>query len=238
MSTVPIAVWKCQCGLAFLHPVPTADQLPEQGDWWSHGRQRFRRRRSFKKFWKKFRMAIVGTGKQRLIRATRKAMPNGRFLDVGCGKGRIFDDARKYYEYVGLEPSAAGAQLARERGIEVIQNTLEEAEIEPGSFDVVLLDSVIEHVPNPVSFLKRVNAVLKKGGVVVVLTPKLNGPAHFMHGAGWNGFRHGYHTFLFTGDTLERCLLAAGFAVLQSPRRDRLMDDILILWGKKISEVA
>jgi hypothetical protein len=69
--------------------------------------------------------------------------------------------------------------------------------------------------------------------VVVVKTPKFGGPAYRMHGAGWNGFRHGYHTFLFDGATLSRCLTAAGFDVLDRPRRDRAFDDILVLWARK-----
>jgi hypothetical protein len=59
-----------------------------------------------------------------------------------------------------------------------------------------------------------------------------------MHGRGWNGFRHGYHTYLFTGETLTRTLEAAGFEVLSSPRRCRPLDDILILWGRKVRSVA
>ena len=47
------------------------------------------------------------------------------------------------------------------------------------------------------------------------------------------GFRHGWHTFLFTGQTLGRCLEVAGFEVLDRPRRAGLLDDILILWGRK-----
>ena len=42
------------------------------------------------------------------------------------------------------------------------------------------------------------------------------------------------HTFLFTGAVLGRALEAAGFEVLKSPRRDRPLDDILILWGRKV----
>ena len=70
--------------------------------------------------------------------------------------------------------------------------------------------------------------------MVVMNTPKFNGPSYRWHRAGWNGFRHGYHTFLFTGVTLGRYLQKTGFRVLRHPRRDRILDDILILAGGKV----
>jgi SAM-dependent methyltransferase len=237
-AAIPFAVWLCECGLVFLHPVPTAGQLPDRGDWWSANRKEFRRRRWFKKRWGKVRQMLIGTAKDRLLAATRKVMPSGRLLDVGCGDGKMMRLAGASYQCVGLEPSAAAAAIVRERGFSVIENTLEDAPIEPGSFDVVLMDSIIEHVHSPMLVLAKVNRILRVGGVVVLLTPKFGGPAYRMHKAGWNGFRHGYHTFLFTGETLGRYLEQNGFEVLRRPRRDRMLDDILILWGRKTRELA
>jgi SAM-dependent methyltransferase len=236
MATILIAVWQCRCGFTFLHPVPTSNQLPDSGDWWSPLRRQPSRRPGFKNRWRKIRHAMIGTSKQRLIWATRKAVPNGRLLDVGCGNGETLKIASEFYDCFGLEPSSQAAASARARGFPIIESTLEEAEMVAGSFDVVLLDSVIEHVNSPHAFLKKVNRILRIGGVVALLTPKLNGPAHFFHGAAWNGFRHGYHTFLFTGKTLGQCLRDTGFEVLRRPRRDRWLDDILILWGRKLHD--
>ena len=74
------------------------------------------------------------------------------------------------------------------------------------------------------------------GGVIALKTPKFGGPAYRMHGPRWNGFRHGYHKYLFSGPTLARTLRAGGFEVLKHPRRERILDDVLILWGRKTEE--
>jgi SAM-dependent methyltransferase len=238
-SSVPISVWECaNCQLVTLHPVPTAEELPDEGDWWSPRRKDFRRRRWFKERWEKVRLAMFGDPRDRIVWATRRAMPQGRLLDVGCGKGELMVPASKTYECVGLEPSPIAADYVRELGFEVIQATFEDAEVEPGSFDVVTLDSVIEHVRSPVAVLKKINRILAPGGVVVMKTPKFGGLSYRRHGSAWNGFRHGYHTFLFTGDSLGGCMEAAGFEVLRRPKRDRMLDDILLLWGKKVAEVS
>lgn len=78
----------------------------------------------------------------------------------------------------------------------------------------------------------KANHVLRPGGVIVLTTPKFGGSAYRMHRSAWHGFRHGYHTVLFSGKTLGACLEASGFEFLQRPKRDRLLDDVLILWGK------
>lgn len=238
-ATIPISVWQCQqCQLVFLHPVPTEAQLPDEGDWWSPKRLKFRRNRTFKKIWERTRRAILGSPQSRLIRATHKAVSQGKLLDVGCGHGALMDAGSKYYECVGVEPSPIATESVRRRGFEVIQATFEDADLPRGAFDVVTMDSVVEHVDSAVGVLKKTNAALRMGGVVMMKTPKFGGPAYSRHGEGWNGFRHGYHTFLFTGATLGGCMEKAGFEVLQSPKRDRMLDDILVLWGKKVREVA
>lgn len=237
-ASIPIAVWQCQdCTLVILHPVPTAAQLPDEGDWWSHERRRFSRRRWFKAPWKRLRHSLVGGPNYRLIKATRKALPAGRLLDVGCGCGELMTEARRYYECVGIEPSHAAVETARAAGLTVHEGTFESVAVEPGSFDVVTLDAVIEHVASPAQVLAKVNAALRMQGVVVLTTPKFGGPAYRRHGGAWNGFRHGYHTYLFSGTTLGRFLEKAGFDVLDRPQRDRPLDDKLMLWGRKVREV-
>ena len=237
-AQIPITIWKCSCGLAFLHPVPRPEELPDKGEWWSRKRKQFRRRSAFKQRWQAIRHAITGTGKDRLLSSTREAAPHGRFLDVGCGGGRMLEMASQFYEVTGLEPSPIAAERARERGFEVAEETLEETTLPRDSFDVVLLDSVIEHVASPRLALQKTHSLLAPGGVVVLLTPKFEGPSSRMHGRAWNGFRHGYHTYLFTGKTLGRYLEETGFDVLRHPQRDRMLDDILILWGRKRASAA
>ncbi len=237
-ASVPIAVYKCRgCELVMLHPVPTADQLPAQGEWWTSERKWYRRRRWLKNIWEPIRFAIFGTKQSRLVRQTRRVVPSGKLLDVGCGLGELMEVAKKHYACVGLDPSPVSAQKIREMGFPIIESTFEEADIPQGEFDVVTMDSVVEHVHSPTEVLQRVNAALRIGGVVFINVPKFGGPAYKRHGQAWNGFRHGYHTFLYTGETLGKLLEKAGFEVQSSPRRDRMFDDILTLWGKKVRDV-
>ena len=238
-ASIPIAVWQCRaCELVILHPVPTAEQLPAEGEWWTSQRKWHRRRRWLKQIWEPIRHKLTGTPQTRIIRSTRKVIKEGRLLDVGCGMGKLMQAGSKYYDCVGLDPSPVSAKQIRDLGFPIVEATLEDADLEPGSFDIVAMESVLEHVHEPTNVLTKINSLLRVGGVVFVNVPKFDGPAYRRHGAGWNGFRHGYHTFLFTGETLGKFYEKTGFEVLQNPKRDRMLDDVLILWGRKVRDVA
>ena len=236
-GTIPIAVWKCECGLVFLHPVPTPEQLPGEGDWWSPKREKIRHGRRFKNIHIKAGRAIFKSPRHRLLKYTQKIAPSGRLLEVGCGSGKLLALASQFYDCVGVERSPVAAAKARSLGIPVIESSFEDARIEPQAFDVVIMNSSIEHVDSPMMMLKKANRKLRHGGVIAVRTPKFGGPTYRLRGATWRGFRHGYHTFLFSGETLARYLQRSGFEVCRRPKRDRMFDDILILWGRKMAEV-
>ncbi|HIQ22002.1 MAG TPA: class I SAM-dependent methyltransferase [Planctomycetes bacterium] len=232
VSTAAPGYWQCACGLAFLHPVPGPDQLPDHGEWWSSRRKLIIRRRRFKRLRARVQNWLFGTPVDRLIRQVRRVQPAGRLLDIGCGRGEPLAPAARQYQCDGMEPSPVAAKEARRRGFRVLETTFESASIPSASYDVAVLDSVLEHLPDPVYVLRQVNRILKPEGVVVKL-PKLWGPSHRRHRREWNGFRVGCHLTMFSGRTLDAALEAAGFTPLRRPRRDRPLDDILVVWGRK-----
>jgi SAM-dependent methyltransferase len=237
-AAITVGFWECDCNLAFLDPIPTIVQLPSNGDWWTPQRKEVRRHVSFKKVRERLQNLVFGTPQSRLIHQTRKLVRTGSLLDIGCGTGELLEYARPYFQCHGLEPSEFGASQVRGRGFRVIQATLEDAILEPDDkYTVVTLDSVLEHLIDPVGTLVKINRMIPKGGVVVIKVPKLWGPTHHSLGREWNGFRVGYHTIMFSGQTLTNVLRATGFEPTQRPRRDRPFDDILILWGRKVAEM-
>jgi SAM-dependent methyltransferase len=64
----------------------------------------------------------------------------GRVLDIGCGAGRHAVDLwERGIEVVGLEPSRAAADVARDRGVPVIDGTIDTLCGDHGTFDTFLL---------------------------------------------------------------------------------------------------
>lgn len=98
----------------------------------------------------------------------------GRFLDVGCNMGMLLRRARaRGWEATGVEPSPALHRIATEKlGLEVHNCFVEELpEDLHGSFDVVALSDVFEHVTDPRGFLASVAPLLAPGGLLFVKVP-------------------------------------------------------------------
>lgn len=98
------------------------------------------------------------------------SLDGGRVLDVGCGLGFLLSALSKKFERFGLEPNPQAAKIARKNGW-VFPSTLEESGFSSNFFDVVILNHVIEHLPDPVATIQEIRRVLKPGGKLVVETP-------------------------------------------------------------------
>ena len=102
-----------------------------------------------------------------------------RFLDIGCGSGAgVRAAADLGWDALGLD---IDPQLIREgRGqlqVDLRCVPVLDAELPAGSFDLVRLRDVIEHLPNPRDVLARVAELLAPGGVALFVTPNEAGLA-------------------------------------------------------------
>jgi len=144
-----------------------------------------------------------------------KAGERGRLLDVGCGNGRFLAQMRELgWEVVGTEPDPEAVRIAKERfGLEVFQGTLEETRFPEDSFDVITMNHVIEHVPNPIELLAKCRQILKPGGKLVVTTPNIKSLGQQVFGEYWRGWEVPRHLFLFSLKSLQTCAERVGLRV-------------------------
>jgi len=94
-------------------------------------------------------------------------------LDIGCGYGKqLYYFKKKGWEVLGIEPSEALVEAVKAQGIPVISATYDAVDFSKiGLFDVVTLNFVLEHVPNPRDLLKKAHAKLKPGGILFLQSP-------------------------------------------------------------------
>lgn len=101
-----------------------------------------------------------------------------RVLDVGCGYGHTaIEMARRCARVVGIEPSEPlyryAERLRASRGMENVE--FRQASIydfdESESYDVVVLDNVLEHLADQTLALRRISQCLKPRGVAFILAP-------------------------------------------------------------------
>ena len=93
--------------------------------------------------------------------------PGGRSLEIGVGTGRF---AAPLGIEVGVEPVRAMATIARKRGIKVLEAYAEELPFGNGSFDFVLMVTVLCFLADPfqVQASREATRVLKPEGRLII----------------------------------------------------------------------
>lgn len=89
--------------------------------------------------------------------------PNSRVLDLGCGDGtllRYLADNKNVHGY-GLEISEAGIQACVEKGVNVIEQNLDEGlhNFEDDSFDTVVMSQTLQTMRYPKTMLAEMTRV-------------------------------------------------------------------------------
>ena len=162
-----------------------------------------------------------------------KFKKQGRLLDVGCGPGLFLAQAREQgWEVSGADLSLWAKNYCKENfGIDIFQGTLTEARFPDRSFDVVVMNDVIEHLEDPKVVLSEIRRVLKNDGVVYISTPDIDSFLSRSLGGRWWGINK-YHLFYFSRKTLERLFESVGFKRLRYFSYPRIFS--LNYWAKRL----
>lgn len=161
----------------------------------------------------------IATFRRSLKKVLKKLAQRGgegrRLLDIGCAGGAFPKAARDLgFDAVGVEPSRWMADYARRTyGLDVRDGILQRGMFPAGSFDVVTLWDVIEHVPQPHELLTLACELLKPGGLLLVNYPNVGSIAARALGSRWP-FWLSVHLFYYTRATMARQLSRAGFSPL------------------------
>ncbi len=146
-----------------------------------------------------------------------------RLLDVGCHIGVFLEIAGAHgWEAWGVEPSRWAVEIARAKGLRVVEGTLREAAFPDAWFDVVTMWDVIEHLSDPMGELREVHRILKPGGWVVIHTMDIESPFARLLGARWPWLME-MHLYYFSRRTLRRMLERAGFQVVRAAAEGRYL---------------
>ncbi|MDR0936282.1 MAG: class I SAM-dependent methyltransferase [Oscillospiraceae bacterium] len=112
---------------------------------------------------------------------------------------------------LGIEPSKYFLKVAKDSGIPLISpEELDPAEL----FDAVYLTDVIEHVSEPLSFVKFYAEHLRSGGVMFVTTPNVSSPVAKILGKRWWHYRIA-HIGYFNKKTLNALFESAGLELVK-----------------------
>lgn len=145
---------------------------------------------------------------RRLILQEAEKLPFDNALDIGCGTGSLLSALRKHFpkrRLSGADISRIAVERARQQNPQVSFYVLDiQKENPPGSFDLVVMSEVIEHLQEPLAALRNIRRICF--GYLILTTP--TGPRLPTDLAFW-------HLQHFTPSELREILGAAGFEILR-----------------------
>ncbi|HEU4460725.1 MAG TPA: class I SAM-dependent methyltransferase [Methylibium sp.] len=190
------------CGLLQTNPRPDERQLD---DFYAHHYRRFYQgvvdpdARYVAKLHKDVRLRYT-TGF--LMQALRLGSET-RLLDYGCGEGSLFVALREAGfegQLYGVELNEQFARFAAEQGRATVGPRLSDF----GALDAVVINHVLEHLPQPVKLLGELRAAMAPGGLIYVDVPDALEYTTV-------GDLHIAHIMHFTESTLASLLRRGGF---------------------------
>jgi len=136
--------------------------------------------------------------------ASKLQLQKGNLLDVGCGTGDFLHTCRDDgWNVQGVEPSESARKLASQKGI----TTAESIDLVKGSFQLITLWHVLEHVPDLNETLNKLYNLLAPAGTLLLAVPNhtsLDGQKYKEEWAGYDVPRHLWH---FTQQNMGQLLL-------------------------------
>jgi glycosyltransferase involved in cell wall biosynthesis/ubiquinone/menaquinone biosynthesis C-methylase UbiE/thioredoxin-like negative regulator of GroEL len=144
-------------------------------------------------------------------------------LEIGCGAGNTGNELKKRYGafVAGVELNTSAANLAKDVLDDVINGNIEDIDLPYGdsSFDCILFADVLEHLVDPLSALKKVRRLLKKGGSVVTSIPNVqfHGVINQLIEGNWTYEKEGIldetHLRFFTYKEIQKLFSKAGYSI-------------------------
>ena len=141
------------------------------------------------------------------IKTIKALLPKGKGLEVGVGTGRFAAPLRIKK---GLEPSKAMSEVARKRGIEVINLSAEEMDFEE-EFDFILMVTTICFVNDPLKSIQNSYKALKKKGYLLIAFVDLNSPLGKFYEKNKEKSKFYKYATFFTKDDIIELMKKVGF---------------------------
>ena len=159
----------------------------------------------------------LATSQQRYKRL-RKLFPQDRpieILKIGPSTGSFLHVANQHRDHaIGCDISSEFVEFAsRHYGVRIDHGRFEELGYHSGQFDMILMLSVMENIPNPLQLLAEIHRTLKPGGRFVFnyvemkhnVVAAIQKERYFL-------FRPPV-TYIYHADVLERMLVINGFKI-------------------------
>ena len=136
--------------------------------------------------------------------------PQGRVLDFGSGTGELVSLLKaEGFEVDGCEFSEGARHEADTKYGLDLYPTLDE--LKTNEYDLITAIEVIEHLAQPVDYIKRLRALLRDKGMLYLTTPNSNGLKARLKRSKWEEAEKPFHLLFFNFESIKHLLKDSGF---------------------------
>jgi SAM-dependent methyltransferase len=132
---------------------------------------------------------IIFSESRTILKQAKKLLPSARLLlDFGSGKGQFLAVAKHLsWQGLGIETETARGEFAREKyGVDVQIAYYQNGLVGESPVDLISLNHVLEHLPEPISLLQElVKHNLSKGGLLYIEVPRADSWQAKIAGNAW-----------------------------------------------------
>lgn len=132
---------------------------------------------------------IIFSEAKKVLRQARKISPSARkLLDFGSGKGQFLAVAKGLdWDGLGVETARERSDFAREKyRVDVLDEYYQGGVIKAGDYDLISLNHVLEHLPDPMAFMgELLGKNLSSAGLVYIEVPRADSWQASLAGKNW-----------------------------------------------------
>lgn len=125
-------------------------------------------------------------------------------LDFGCGSGASLLELKAMgVDAFGVEADPNVQQVKDKLQLQIHIGSIDSAGYVPGQFDMIILNQVIEHIPDPSAVLEKLRPLLKPSGTLILSLPNADSLYARIFKRKWINWHVPYHLHHFNKRSLE-----------------------------------
>ena len=149
-----------------------------------------------------------------------KIKKSQKLADIGCAKGQLLRLLHSEFKkpkknLYGFDSSKSFVKEAKKTFPCVYLWDFAKKQSPKQKFDVVFALDVLEHIGNPVRFLKNLASLMKKESLLVLCTPNINSLSYSIQKNRWFGFKDKTHKIFYCRASLSYLLEQNGLKIIK-----------------------
>jgi 2-polyprenyl-3-methyl-5-hydroxy-6-metoxy-1,4-benzoquinol methylase len=147
--------------------------------------------------------------------ARRYGRPGGRLLEIGSGLGHLVAQLEGTFRTCGMDLNHWAVKASRQvvKQTDLQTASAQELPFAGGSFEVVIIKHIVEHLPDPARAIQEIGRITAPGGTLILATPNLGSLLKPWKGERWIGYQDPTHISLKPPEEWLALIRQAGFSL-------------------------